>query len=48
VSQFHPIWCLVTQESKLRKIFLGGPDIFGICSDISGPRPDMSVSQFSV
>jgi hypothetical protein len=28
VSKFHPIWCLVTQESKLRIKFLGGPDIY--------------------
>jgi hypothetical protein len=27
VSKFHPIWCLVAQESKLRRMFLGGSDI---------------------
>jgi hypothetical protein len=29
VSMFHPIWCLVAQESKLRRKFLGGSDISG-------------------
>jgi hypothetical protein len=29
VYNFHPIWFLVAQESKLRRIFLGGPDISG-------------------
>jgi hypothetical protein len=29
VSKFNPIWCLVAQESKLRRKFLGGPDISG-------------------
>jgi hypothetical protein len=24
VSKFHPIWCLVAQESKLNRKFLGG------------------------
>jgi hypothetical protein len=24
VSKFYPIWCLVAQESKLRRKFLGG------------------------
>jgi hypothetical protein len=27
VSKFHPIWCIVAQESKLRRRFLSGPDI---------------------
>jgi hypothetical protein len=27
VSKFYLIWCLITQESKLRIRFLGGPDI---------------------
>jgi hypothetical protein len=29
VSKVHPIWCLVAQESKLRRKFLGGLDISG-------------------
>jgi hypothetical protein len=29
MSKFHPIWCLVAQESKLRRKFLGGSDISG-------------------
>jgi hypothetical protein len=28
LSQFHPIWCLMAQESKLRRKFLGGLDIY--------------------
>jgi hypothetical protein len=28
MSKFHPIWCLVPQESKLRRKFFGGPDIY--------------------
>jgi hypothetical protein len=36
VSKFHPIWCLLAQESKLRRKFLGGPDIYPIFLDISG------------
>jgi hypothetical protein len=27
VSKFHLIWCLVAQELKLGRKFLGGPDI---------------------
>jgi hypothetical protein len=27
VSKFHPNWCLVAQESKLRRKFLGESDI---------------------
>jgi hypothetical protein len=29
VSKFHPFWCPVAQESKLRRKFLGRPDISG-------------------
>jgi hypothetical protein len=29
VSKFHPIYCLIAQESKLRRKFLSGPDISG-------------------
>jgi hypothetical protein len=39
VSKFHPIWYLITQESKLRRKFLGGPDIypfFWICPPETG------------
>jgi hypothetical protein len=28
LSKFHPIWCLIAQESRLRRKFLGGPDIY--------------------
>jgi hypothetical protein len=28
-AKFHSIWCLVAQESKLRRKFLGRPDISG-------------------
>jgi hypothetical protein len=28
VSEFHPIWCLIAQELKLRRKFLGGLDIY--------------------
>jgi hypothetical protein len=28
VSKFHPIWCLIAQELKLRREFLTGPDIY--------------------
>jgi hypothetical protein len=30
VSKLHPIWRLVAQESKLRRKFLGGLDIYSI------------------
>jgi hypothetical protein len=29
VSKFHPFWCPVAQESKLRRKFLCRPDISG-------------------
>jgi hypothetical protein len=28
VFKFHPIWCLVSQESRLRRKFLVGPDMY--------------------
>jgi hypothetical protein len=35
VSEFHPIWCLIAQELKLRRKFLGGLDIYPLFPDIS-------------
>jgi hypothetical protein len=29
VSRFYLIWCIIDQESKLRRKFLSGPDISG-------------------
>jgi hypothetical protein len=35
VSKFHPIWCLIAQESKLRRKFLGDQTYPAILPDIS-------------
>jgi hypothetical protein len=35
MSKFHPIWCLIAQESKLRRMFPARPDISGNLPDIS-------------
>jgi hypothetical protein len=51
VSKFHLIWYLVAQESKLRRKFLGVPDISDtftgyIQRDRTYPVQDMSAGQF--
>jgi hypothetical protein len=41
VSKFHLFWCPVAQESKLRRKFLGRPDISGPFTDISAEFGDI-------